>query len=69
MPTISALDGPALGGGMKMVLACDLRVASSSAEMGVIETKLAIIPRVSILELAMRVCHFQKLHLLSLIIM
>ena len=44
MPVIAALDGAALGGGLEMALACDLRVASSSAKMGLVETKLAIIP-------------------------
>ena len=44
MPVIAALDGAALGGGLEMALACDLRVAASSAKMGLVETKLAIIP-------------------------
>lgn len=44
MPVIAALDGVALGGGLEMALACDLRVASSDARMGLTETKLAIIP-------------------------
>ena len=44
MPVIAAIDGHALGGGLEMALACDLRVASESAKMGLVETKLAIIP-------------------------
>jgi len=44
MPVIAALDGVALGGGLEMALACDLRVAASNAKMGLTETRLAIIP-------------------------
>ncbi|XP_782821.1 methylglutaconyl-CoA hydratase, mitochondrial isoform X2 [Strongylocentrotus purpuratus] len=44
MPTIVALDGVAVGGGLEMALSCDLRVAASSAKMGLVEAKLAIIP-------------------------
>jgi len=44
MPVIAAVDGVALGGGLEMALACDLRVASSDARLGLTETRLAIIP-------------------------
>ncbi|XP_005106654.2 methylglutaconyl-CoA hydratase, mitochondrial [Aplysia californica] len=44
MPTIAALDGAALGGGLEMALSCDLRVAASNAKIGLVETALAIIP-------------------------
>lgn len=44
IPTIAAIDGAALGGGLEMALACDIRIASNTAKMGLVETKLAIIP-------------------------
>jgi len=44
MPVLAALDGAALGGGLELALAADLRVAASSAKLGLTETKLAIIP-------------------------
>merc|ERR1711937_104590 len=42
--TIAAVDGFALGGGLELALACDLRVAAHDAKMGLTETRLAIIP-------------------------
>lgn len=44
VPTIAAIDGPALGGGLEMALACDIRITSSTTKMGLVETKLGIIP-------------------------
>ncbi|XP_017880307.1 methylglutaconyl-CoA hydratase, mitochondrial [Ceratina calcarata] len=44
MPVISAIDGAAMGGGLELALASDIRVASSEAKMGLVETKWAIIP-------------------------
>ncbi|GAB0095164.1 methylglutaconyl-CoA hydratase, mitochondrial [Sergentomyia squamirostris] len=44
MPTIAAIDGFALGGGLEMALACDIRCSSTDAKMGLVETRLAIIP-------------------------
>ena len=43
-PTIAAIDGHALGGGLEMALACDLRIGASNAKIGLVETRLAIIP-------------------------
>ena len=43
-PTISILDGPALGGGLELSLCTDIRVASKGAVLGLPETSLAIIP-------------------------
>jgi methylglutaconyl-CoA hydratase len=44
MPTVAVLEDPALGGGLELALACDLRVAGESAVLGLPETGLAIIP-------------------------
>ncbi|XP_033981669.1 methylglutaconyl-CoA hydratase, mitochondrial [Trematomus bernacchii] len=44
VPTIAAIDGAALGGGLEMALACDIRITSNTAKLGLVETKLAIIP-------------------------
>ncbi len=41
---IAAINGLALGGGTEIALCCDLRVASSTAELGLPEVKLGIIP-------------------------
>jgi len=43
-PVIAAVNGVALGGGTELLLACDLRIASINASMGLTETRLAIIP-------------------------
>lgn len=41
---IAAINGAAFGGGTELALSCDLRVAASSAELGLTEVKLGIIP-------------------------
>lgn len=44
IPTIAVIEGAALGGGMEMALACDLRICGEEAVLGLPETGLAIIP-------------------------
>lgn len=42
-PVICAIEGLALGGGMALALACDLRVASHTAQFGLPEAKVGLV--------------------------
>jgi len=44
VPVVAAVNGAALGGGLELVLACDLVVASEHAKLGLPETSLGLIP-------------------------
>lgn len=44
MPTVAALQGHALGAGLQVALACDLRVAEEGTELGLLEAKYGLIP-------------------------
>ncbi|MFC1872683.1 enoyl-CoA hydratase/isomerase family protein [Chloroflexota bacterium] len=43
-PLIAAINGVALGGGLEIALACDIRIASEKAKLGVPEVSLGLIP-------------------------
>ena len=43
-PLIAAVNGLALGGGLEIVLACDIRLAAENAKFGAPEVKLGLIP-------------------------
>jgi enoyl-CoA hydratase/carnithine racemase len=44
VPTIAAINGAALGGGLELALLCDLRIAAPHASFALPETSLGIIP-------------------------
>ena len=43
-PTIAAIRGPALGGGLEIALACRFRIAAPAATLGLPEVTLGIVP-------------------------
>ncbi|MFC1980846.1 enoyl-CoA hydratase/isomerase family protein [Chloroflexota bacterium] len=43
-PLIAAINGMALGGGLEIAIACDIRIASEKARLGVPEVTLGLIP-------------------------
>ena len=42
--TLAEIGGSALGGGFELALSCDLRMASTTAKLGLPEAKLGLIP-------------------------
>lgn len=47
MPTLAAVNGAALGGGMELAIGCDMIVAAAGAKFGQPEIKLAVFPPVA----------------------
>ncbi len=51
IPTIAAVHGASLGGGMELAIACDIVVASSNARFGQPEIKLGFFPPYAVVRL------------------
>ena len=47
MPTVAAVNGAALGGGMELAIGCDMIVAAAGAKFGQPEIKLAVFPPIA----------------------
>ena len=54
--TVAEIDGAALGGGLELALACDLRVAAAEARLGFPEVRLGLLPAAGGTQRLTRLC-------------
>ncbi len=66
LPVIAAVNGIAMGGGAELMLACDMRIASTTASIGFPYVRLSLIPGWHGVERLIRACGYANaMHLLA----
>lgn len=55
VPTMAVVEGPCLGGGLELLLPCDLAIASATATFGQPEIRLGVLPPVAVAALGREV--------------
>ncbi|CAE7865293.1 unnamed protein product [Symbiodinium microadriaticum] len=66
LPVVAAINGPAVGAGMCLAMACDIRVASQSAKMGFPFVSLGLHPGMGATHLIQSVAGFETAYRLLL---